>query len=66
MTIKELKKLSNKELLKPIKDEIEYDNTIELIGSLMNAKTGSREEEILDLLATKVMAYEDIHYNLEK
>lgn len=48
--------------IKPIKSERDYRRALARIESLMDARSGSPEEDELDVLATLVEAYEGKHF----
>lgn len=48
--------------IKPIKSASDYDAAIAQIESLMEAKPGTAEADILEVLATLVECYEAEHY----
>lgn len=48
--------------IKPIKTEADYEAALKSIDQLWNASYGSRESDMLDILATLVEAYEDEHH----
>mgnify|MGYP002725685386 CR=1 FL=1 len=49
----------------PIRTEADYDAALETIAGLMEAKPGTAEADILDVLATLVEAYEDKHHAID-
>ncbi len=49
-----------------IKTESDYKRALKRIESLFAAKPGTPEGEELELLATAVSAYEDIHYRINE
>ncbi|MGL1903156.1 MAG: helix-turn-helix domain-containing protein [Fibrobacterales bacterium] len=48
--------------IRPIKTEEDYEYTLELIDSLMNAKKDTPAGDKLDVLVTLVEKYESIHH----
>lgn len=52
--------------VKPIRTADDYRAALQEIETLMNAASGSAEADRLDVLATLVKAYEDIHYPIPK
>lgn len=60
--------MSVKEILiriKPIKSKKDYKYYLKLIDELIDCKEGSKEEELLELIAIIVEDYEDKHYPIE-
>jgi len=51
--------------IKPIKTELDYENTLIRIDTLMDATPNSKEFDELDILTTLVEVYEEIHYKIE-
>ena len=49
----------------PITSEAVYTQTLERIDTLMDATPGTPEGDELDVLATLVDAYEDVHFPIE-
>jgi len=45
-----------------IKTESDYEAALERISELMDAKSGTKEADELDVLATLIECYEDKHY----
>ena len=48
--------------IKPIKTEIDYEEALQTVESLMNAKIGTPEGDKLDVLVTLIEAYEEKHH----
>ena len=55
-------KISIKNVIKPIKTEKDYRRSLRIIETLMDAKKGSLEANILNVLAIFVEKYEEEHY----
>jgi HTH-type transcriptional regulator/antitoxin HigA len=51
--------------IKPIKNELDYQNALEEISILFNANPNTSEGDKLEILATLVQAYEEEHYPLD-
>ncbi len=51
--------------IKPIKIEQDYNNTLNQIESLMDAKPNTPQMDELEVLTTLVEAYEEQHYKIE-
>ena len=51
--------------IKPIKNEKNYQDTLTIIESLMNAKPNTKEMDELEVLTTLVEAYEEQHYQID-
>lgn len=51
--------------IKPIKTESDYENALERIEELFNAKQNTPEGDELEVLITLVSAYEDVHYSID-
>jgi len=51
--------------IKPIKNEKNYQDTLSIIESLMNAKPNTKEMDELEVLTTLVEAYEAQHYQID-
>jgi HTH-type transcriptional regulator/antitoxin HigA len=51
--------------IKPIRTKADYRSALREIGSLMTARTGTRDGERLDVLVTLVEAYEAKHYPMD-
>ncbi len=51
--------------IKPMKNEIDYQDTLSVIKSLMNAKPNTKEMDELEILTTLVEAYEEQHYQID-
>ena len=51
--------------IKPIKTEQDYENTLNRIDQLMDAKPNTQEMDELDILATLVEAYEEKYYKID-
>lgn len=49
-------------MIKPIKTERDYNETLKRIDEIWYAKDGTREGDELDILVTLVHAYEEEHY----
>ncbi len=52
-------------MIKPIKTEVDYQQTLREIESLFESPPNSPEAEKLDILTTLVFAYEQEHYPIE-
>lgn len=48
--------------INPIKNETDYESTLELIDALMDSKIDTPKGDELDVLVTLVEKYESIHY----
>ncbi len=48
--------------IKPVKTEIDYEEALQTVASLMNAKSGTPEGDKLDVLTTLIEAYEEKHH----
>jgi len=48
--------------IKPIKTEIDYEDALQTVENLMNAKVGTQEGDKLDVLVTLIEAYEEKHH----
>ncbi|MBU0656836.1 MAG: transcriptional regulator [Gammaproteobacteria bacterium] len=51
--------------IKPIRTEQDYEETLRIISTLMNAGFGTPEGDRLDVLTTLVEAWERGHYSME-
>ncbi len=51
--------------IKPIKNELDYSNTLNKIENLMDAKPNTVQMDELEVLTTLVEAYEEQHYKIE-
>ncbi|MFT8778490.1 MAG: helix-turn-helix domain-containing protein [Gluconacetobacter liquefaciens] len=51
--------------LKPIRNEADYDATLEEVGRLWGAKSGTPDGDRLDVLATLIDAYEAKHHPID-
>ena len=51
--------------IRPIKTEVDYQNTLKEIESLMSAEADTPEGDRLDVLVTLVEAYERAHYPID-
>jgi HTH-type transcriptional regulator/antitoxin HigA len=51
--------------LKPIKTERDHDAALREVERLWGAKDGTAEGDRLDVLATLIEAYEDMHYPMD-
>ena len=51
--------------IKPIKNEKNYQDTLNLIDKLMDAKPNTNEMDKLEVLTTLVEAYEEQHYAID-
>ncbi len=51
--------------VKPIKTEEDYQEALTRIDVLLGAKTGSKEEDELNVLTDLVWAYEERHYPID-
>ena len=51
--------------IKPIKTEQDYENTLNRIDKLMDAKPNTLEMDELDILVTLVEVYEEKHYKID-
>jgi HTH-type transcriptional regulator/antitoxin HigA len=53
------------DLIRPIRTEVDLDRALGLVGELMDARTGSREAEVLDVLSTLIETYEREHHPID-
>lgn len=51
--------------IRPIKSDVDYQNTLKEIESLMSAEINTPEGDRLDVLVTLVEAYERVHYPID-
>jgi HTH-type transcriptional regulator/antitoxin HigA len=51
--------------IKPIKTEQDYENILNRIDQLMDAKPNTQEMDELDILVTLVEVYEEKHYKID-
>ena len=51
--------------IKPIKTQLDYENTLTRIDILMDATPNFKEFDELDILTTLVEVYEKVHYKIE-
>ncbi len=51
--------------IKPIKNELDYQNALEDISILFHATPNTAEGDKLEILTTLVQAYEDQHYPID-
>lgn len=51
--------------VKPIKNEQDYQESLSIIDSLMNAKPNTKEMDKLEVLTTLVESYEEQHYKID-
>jgi HTH-type transcriptional regulator/antitoxin HigA len=51
--------------IKPIRTEDDYENTLDRVSALMNAKPDTKEFDELEVLTTLIEAYEQIHYKID-
>ncbi|MCK5375306.1 MAG: DNA-binding protein [Alphaproteobacteria bacterium] len=51
--------------IKPIKTEVDYEATLERIGTLFDAKPNTPKGDELEILVTLVSSYEDEHYKID-
>jgi len=51
--------------ISPIKNDVDYENTLKRISKLMDAKPETEEGDELEVLALMVSAYEDTHYPID-
>ncbi|OHV84428.1 type II toxin-antitoxin system HigA family antitoxin [Rhizobium sp. LCM 4573] len=51
--------------LKPIRTEADYEEAIELLGTLWGAETATPEGDRLEILVTLIEAYENDHYPID-
>jgi len=51
--------------IKPIKTQEDYDNTLNQIETLMDAKPNTHQMDELEVLTTLVEAYEEQHYAID-
>ena len=51
--------------IKPIKNETNYQDALNLIDKLMNAKPNTDEMDELEILTTLVEVYEEQHYKID-
>lgn len=49
-------------VIRPIRNQKDYESAVKIIDSLLDCPTGSREEEILEVISILVDEYEKIHY----
>jgi HTH-type transcriptional regulator/antitoxin HigA len=54
--------ISPKEIIKPIRNEADYDAALSKIEKLMDAVPGTPEYDLLEVLSLLVEKYEDDHY----
>jgi len=54
-----------KKNVKPIRTKKDYDAALEEVERLWGAKSGTLEGDRLDVLATLIDAYEDVHYPMD-
>lgn len=54
--------INAKEVLKPVRTKMDYVRTIKIIESLMDAKPGSEEESLLEILSILAEKYEETHF----
>lgn len=52
--------------LRPIKTELDYQNTLKDIEKLFDVEANSAQQDRLDILTTLVEAYEQKHYPIER
>jgi len=50
--------------IKPIRTKKDYDSALKEIESLFDAASGTREGDLLEVLATLVEAYEEKHHSI--
>jgi len=50
--------------IKPIKTEADYKRALKTIEKLFDAKPGTAENDMLEVLTTLVQAFEERHYNI--
>jgi HTH-type transcriptional regulator/antitoxin HigA len=50
---------------RPIRDETDYDNAIEMLDSLVGFKLNDDQLDYVEVLTTLVGAYEDVHYPMD-
>lgn len=51
--------------LRPIRNECDYENALNRIDIIFNAKEGTKEADELEILSILVELYEDQHYKIE-
>jgi len=51
--------------IKPIKNDRDYKNALKQIDTLMDAKSGSADGDLLDVLVTLVEKYEEKHHAID-
>jgi HTH-type transcriptional regulator/antitoxin HigA len=51
--------------IKPIKNERDYKNALKQIDTLMDAKSGSADGDLFDVLVTLVEKYEEKHHAID-
>ena len=51
--------------IRPIRSEKDYDSALVEVERLWGAKLGTPEGDRLDVLATLISAYEDVHYPMD-
>jgi len=51
--------------IKPIKTQLDYENSLSRINILMDSSPNSKEYDELDILTTLVEVYEEIHYKID-
>jgi HTH-type transcriptional regulator/antitoxin HigA len=54
--------MSNKILISPIKNELDYENTLNRIDEIFDAELNTIEADELDILVTLVEKYEEEKY----
>lgn len=50
---------------RPIHDETDYDNAIEMLDSLVGFKLNKDQDDYVEAMTTLVGAYEDVHYPMD-
>lgn len=56
--------MSNKILISPIKNELDYENTLNRIDEIFDAELNTIEADELDILVTLVEKYEEEKYSI--
>lgn len=52
--------------IKPIKNEMDYNDALRRVEELWGAAIGSKEGDELDVLTTLIEAYERQHYSIDR
>lgn len=53
------------DLIRPIRTDADLDRSLGLVAELMDARAGSREAELLDVLSTLIETYEREHHPID-